>query len=265
MNFIFSHIVNKLLTENVDINLITQVLNNHNYVEINYAGDGESGNHRGKRIIQVYAYGLTKGGKPCIRAYQTNGDTYRGRPKWKLFRIDRILSWKILEQTFNEPPKEQGWQAEEFNKYGDNSMSTIFQVAQFNNFISPLEREKNKTKNMSFKPINISDLRGEKGRFNRQYNQLKKNVNQGAKELPNDIFSDKYWNNTENDNLSNNTSTSGPLGKDINGNDTNDINAFQNTQDESNIDNNTNDYENKKLEDELRRYAKKNKLDKKYY
>ena len=44
-------------------------------VTINYKGDPKHGIAPGLRTIQIYVYGLTKVGNPCVRAYQPYGDT----------------------------------------------------------------------------------------------------------------------------------------------------------------------------------------------
>lgn len=231
--FSFKNIVNKILTEEVDVNQVTQALTNHNYVMINYEGDRESKIHKGKRIIQIYAYGLTKAGNPCIRAYQINGDTFRGEPLWKLFRLDRILSWKTLSQTFVEPPKEQGWRDKknilppEFNKDGDGSMPIVYQLASFDN-VSPEDKAENAKNNLiNGDNVNINLFnRNEKGQFGHGYNYLKRNM-KTDNERPEDLLNnDKYW--KENDNEAN--PTTGPIGKDKSGNDTNDMNDLENEE-----------------------------------
>ncbi len=110
----FKKLIDNILNENVDDNLIKQAIAEHNEIIINYSGDDNT--HTGKRLIQVYAYGLTKAGFPCIRAYEPYGDTKSRIPHWKMFRLDRILKWTPTERKFIEPPKQQGWDAEEFNK-----------------------------------------------------------------------------------------------------------------------------------------------------
>jgi hypothetical protein len=48
-----------------------------------------------------------------------------------MFRLDRIQSWQPTEQHFNASPKERGWQAEDYNEQGDNSMTTVFNQVKF--------------------------------------------------------------------------------------------------------------------------------------
>ena len=76
-------ILQKVLNESAGEDDVTNAIINHNYFEINY--DDEKYHITGKRLIQPYAYGLTKAGNPCLRAFQIAGDTLRGEPKWKTF------------------------------------------------------------------------------------------------------------------------------------------------------------------------------------
>lgn len=95
-------------------------------VTINYQPENEGG--RGKRVIQPIAYGTTKSGNLAVRAYQPYGDTSTKIPRWKLFRLDRIKSWKgHKRKRFTEPPSDFG----KFNPNGDSSMENVFLVANF--------------------------------------------------------------------------------------------------------------------------------------
>lgn len=130
---LLNDIVNKfLLNESVSINDVNDAINGHNRVIINYRADN-AGEHSGPRIIEVYAYGLTKSGNLVIRAFQPYGDTTTKIPGWKLFRLDRIASWKLTNQTFDEPPISYYNSCGKFNQNGDNSMSIIYKVINFNN------------------------------------------------------------------------------------------------------------------------------------
>ena len=93
-------------------------------VTINYKGDPKHGIAPGLRTIQIYVYGLTKVGNPCVRAYQPYGDTASKVPSWKLFRLDRITAWKPTFALFNKP-------APLFNPNGDKSMSVVYTMVNF--------------------------------------------------------------------------------------------------------------------------------------
>lgn len=233
----FSRLIRHILKENVDVNQINDALTNHNEILINYDGDDET--HTGKRLIQVYAYGLTKAGNPCIRAFEPFGDTKTRVPHWKLFRLDRISKWTKTDRVFVEPPKEQGYQAQDFNKEGDKTMSTVYQIASFNDNISDYEKMKIKTNNLkSNVKLDANMFRDKRGHFTKNYHEFRKNINNGGKETKG--LDDELWKQHEEEeananNNANNTSqgnetdstipSSGPINKDKNGNDINDINA----------------------------------------
>lgn len=113
-----------LLTESVDVSMVSDAIKNRYRVVINYVGDPEHGIADGIRTIEVYAYGLTKAGNPVIRAYQPYGDTVTTTPNWKFFRLDRITSWKQTYSLIQRP-------APKFNPDGDRSMSQVYLIADF--------------------------------------------------------------------------------------------------------------------------------------
>ncbi len=122
-------ILKNVLTESVTPNEVNAAIDDKIQVIINYSD--EENRAPNKRLIEPYAYGMTKSGNAVLRAYQYDGDTFRGKPKWKMFRLDRIQSWQPTEQHFNASPKEKGWQAEDYNEQGDNSMTTVFNQVKF--------------------------------------------------------------------------------------------------------------------------------------
>ena len=122
---LFEQIVSEILLEDVGIGKINDAIRRSYEVKINYLSDDDKAS--GERIIQPVAYGLTKAGKPVIRAYQPFGDTQTKVPAWKMFLVSGIQSWKPLyKRTFNKPP-------EGFNPNGDKSMSVVYKVAKFFN------------------------------------------------------------------------------------------------------------------------------------
>lgn len=176
---LLSDIVNKvLLNETVSVNDINNAIDGHNKIIINYKSNGEDKNG-GARVIEIYAYGLTKAGNPVIRAYQPYGDTTTRVPNWKFFRIDRITAWRPTGQRFDNPPKSYYKSFGEFNQDGDKSMSIVFKIAKFgdkyNNKQSPLnapERQIYKTdtekgmerlRQQLKNPIKLSDFKVKNG------------------------------------------------------------------------------------------------------
>lgn len=130
---LLENIYNKiLLTESVDVDDVNDAIDNHKRVIINYHTRGED-NNTGARVIEVYAYGLTKAGNPVIRCFQPYGDTTSRVPSWKFFRLDRISEWQPTEQTFNRPADFYYKNLGEFNPNGDETMSIVYKIAKFGN------------------------------------------------------------------------------------------------------------------------------------
>lgn len=152
------YLTEDILNESVNGQTVVDALNNRRAVLINYADENAS--HTGKRYIEPYVYGVTKAGNDAIRAYQYWGDTKRGVPKWKMFRLDRIESWEPTEETFELEPNARGWAAEAFNKGGDKSFAKIYQIVKLDN--EPLtDYEKLKAQNKALKnrkPVNINNI-----------------------------------------------------------------------------------------------------------
>lgn len=158
-------ILQKVLNESVSQNSVDDAINNKYRVLINY--DDEQNHAVGVRLIEPYALGYTKAGNLALRAYQYNGDTVRGIPKWKLFRLDRLISWKPTNQKFNVEPMKNGWNAQPYNPIGDGLMTVVNQV-KFENgeeLYSPNNRlniARKRTDNIKQSiPINISQLQNQ--------------------------------------------------------------------------------------------------------
>lgn len=130
---IFNEIINKLLlNESVSVSDVNDAIDSHKRVIINYHTKGEDKN-TGARVVEVYAYGLTKAGNPVIRCFQPYGDTTSRVPSWKFFRLDRISYWNVTEQTFDKPADYYYKGLGEFNPDGDDSMKTVFKIIKFGN------------------------------------------------------------------------------------------------------------------------------------
>ena len=145
------------LLESVSSNDVVNAIRNRNGVLITYSG--EDNPHHGARYIEPYVFGLTNAGNPVIRAYQYYGDTKRGVPKWKLFRLDRIDSWEPTENTFDVEPNARGWAAQAF--HGDDElMSQVFNTVELGDGeMTDLERLRMRTQKLkSEKPVNINQF-----------------------------------------------------------------------------------------------------------
>lgn len=131
MNYI-QEIIRELLLEEVEQNKITFAIKKRHEVSFIYdSGDGDR-RGKGERItVQPVAYGTTKVGNPCFRAYQLNGSSESAEknkgslPGWRLFLLDKVKhgSWKDTGRIFNEPPL--------YNPNGDNTMAEVFVQADF--------------------------------------------------------------------------------------------------------------------------------------
>lgn len=158
-------ILNKVLCEAVSSDKVIDAIRNRYQVIINYSDDKNRAPE--KRLIEPYTYGISKAGNGVLRAFQYDGDTYRGKPKWKLFRLDRVESWSPTEQHFNVQPRDRGWNAEPYNEHGDNSMVNVLSMVDLNGASqnnpydkgSDLWKMRQKTDNLQQStPINISQM-----------------------------------------------------------------------------------------------------------
>lgn len=153
-------ILQQVLNESVSSTDVIDAIANKQQVIVSYS-DEENHAPR-KRIIEPYVYGLTIAGNPCVRAYQYEGDTFRGKPRWKLLRLDRITSWQPTNRHFNTTPAANGWPAEGYNEEGDKSMSEVLYQVHFDGDENPdtLKQARAKTERLkNSEPINISQLK----------------------------------------------------------------------------------------------------------
>ena len=174
---------NILLNESVSVSEIDDAIDNHKRIIINYHSYGED-IATGARIIEVYAYGVTKAGNPVIRAFQPYGDTRSKVPSWKFFRLDRISYWKETNQTFSEPASDIYKGLGDFNPDGDETMGIVYKIAKFGNkntidkdnmvmntnpklkddvFKTDSEKKMERLKQQVINPIRLSDIKTKNG------------------------------------------------------------------------------------------------------
>lgn len=149
-----------LITESVTSGDVSRAIKNREAILITY-DDETSKAQKGVRYIEPYVFGTTKTGNPCIRAYQYWGSTRRGVPKWKMFRLDRISSWRPTGENFELEPKARGWAAQAYNNNGDNSMSEVYMTVDLKDGsqMSDYERLKAKTRQLqNSKRLNINQI-----------------------------------------------------------------------------------------------------------
>lgn len=119
-----------ILGESVEQGTVMDAIDNRTRVYIDYSD--EDNNAPGQRLIEPYALGITRAGNLALRAYQYQGSTLRGIPKWKLFRLDRITKWRKLRNSiFNQQPSDQGWDAPPYNEKGDNTLVSVIDQVKF--------------------------------------------------------------------------------------------------------------------------------------
>jgi len=73
----------------------------------------------GERIIEPHAFGYDKKGQRKLRAYQIGGYSESGNTVgWKLFTVDNIDNFRILDDYFKEPRIG-------YNPFGDKMIPNI--------------------------------------------------------------------------------------------------------------------------------------------
>lgn len=125
----------------VSVEKIRDAIENGKIVSMMY-NDQKGGGGKSWRYILPVVYGELKNrqdgggnGHMAIRAYQPSGSSKRGRPAWKLFRLDRIVAWYNQENTEND--KTHTFTKADldalFNEKGDKYFHTIMYHAPFMN------------------------------------------------------------------------------------------------------------------------------------
>ena len=123
-----------LILEIASLDSIQRAVNNRNVVIINYDGDEPGG--KGIREVEPVALGKSKAGNLVMRGWDREGSShtaYKGEqplPGWRLFRLDKILSFKPTGEIYNEPKPG-------YNFNGDKSMVSVITIAKFDNTPTP--------------------------------------------------------------------------------------------------------------------------------
>lgn len=69
---------------------------NKNILEFTYDGHF--------RQVEPHTYGVSKKNNDILSAYQVSGGSKDGKvPDWKLFKLDKIIGLRILENKFTSP------------------------------------------------------------------------------------------------------------------------------------------------------------------
>lgn len=202
MPTLFENIVRKsfILKEDAQIDKISGAVTGMHPIILKY-NDKQGGDGKNKRVVYPVAYGISTAGNPVIRAFQKQGSTKTSSPSWKLFRLDRVSSMRVVNsRTFN-PEDLVGFRSD-----GDEQMTTLY-------CISPIGKAKggeytgNYVK-LKATPITKADIEAEKSPQAAASVQAKEaGKRQSAEDIVNDIVSN-IDSNQEGQNIDN-TGTSG--------------------------------------------------------
>jgi hypothetical protein len=126
--------VKSLILEVASIDSIVNAIKTKDKIIIYYDGDEPGG--RGLRNIEPVCFGYSKAGNPVLRAWDEEGAShtaYKGEqplPGWRLFRVDKIQSFRPSGDKFNQPKPG-------YNPRGDKSMTRVIINAVFDNQPAP--------------------------------------------------------------------------------------------------------------------------------
>jgi len=118
-----------LIVEIASVDSMMDAIKKRQKVVIYYDGDEPGG--RGLREIEPVCLGYSKANNLVLRAWDSEGSShtaYKGEqplPGWRLFRVDKILSFKPTGEVFDVLRPN-------FNSSGDKSMNRILTIAKFN-------------------------------------------------------------------------------------------------------------------------------------
>lgn len=121
--------VKSLILEVASIDSIVDAIKKKHKVVIYYDGDEPGG--RGLRQIEPVCFGYSKADNPVLRAWDEEGASHTGYkgeqplPGWRLFRVDKIMSFKPTGDKFNQVRPG-------YNQQGDRSMVKVIINASFN-------------------------------------------------------------------------------------------------------------------------------------
>jgi hypothetical protein len=122
--------VKSLILEVASVNSVVTAIKNKDKVVIYYDGDEPGG--RGLREIEPVCFGYSKADNPVLRAWDEEGASHTGYkgeqplPGWRLFRVDKIQSFKPTGEKFTEPKPG-------YNPKGDKSMTRVIINVVFGN------------------------------------------------------------------------------------------------------------------------------------
>jgi len=122
--------VKSLITEIASLDSIQKSIKNKEMMNIYYDGDEPGGD--GYRVIEPVCVGYSKAGNLVLRAWDLEGASHTAAigeqplPGWRLFRVDKIFTYKPTGDNFNIARPG-------YNPNGDKSMTRVILNAQFDN------------------------------------------------------------------------------------------------------------------------------------
>lgn len=117
-----------LILEIASIESVVDSIKRKQVIVLYYTGDAPGGD--GLRTIEPVCLGVSKAGNKVLRAWDYEGASHTATlgtqplPGWRLFRLDKITSYKPNGQVFNE-------MRPNFNPNGDKSMTSVITLANF--------------------------------------------------------------------------------------------------------------------------------------
>jgi hypothetical protein len=123
-----------LILEIASIDSVVDSIKKKQVIVLYYTGDAPGGD--GLRTIEPVCLGVSKAGNKVLRAWDYEGASHTATlgtqplPGWRLFRLDKITSYKPNGQVFNE-------MRPNFNPNGDRSMTSIITLANFSQPAQP--------------------------------------------------------------------------------------------------------------------------------
>jgi len=122
------NVAKSLILEVASIDSIVDAIKKRKVCVIYYDGDEPGG--RGLRLIEPVCFGYSKSDNPVLRAWDYEGASHTGYlgsqrlPGWRLFRVDKILSFRPSGENYDiiRPG---------YNKGGDKGMIKMIINAKF--------------------------------------------------------------------------------------------------------------------------------------
>ncbi len=119
-----------VLLEVASMDDVQRAIKQKQVVTVFYDGDEPGG--RGIRTIEPVCLGFSKAGNRVLRGWDMEGASHTARtgeqplPGWRLFRLDKVMTFKPTGDNFTTPRPG-------YNFNGDKSMTRVIINAQFDN------------------------------------------------------------------------------------------------------------------------------------